>query len=346
MTVSARRVTGDGPAAPTRAPPDGRLTQGRWRGRRPGKAAGMGEIRVGTCSWTDRALVSSGWYPPGRRDAEGWLRHYAAQFPVAEVDATYYGLPTARNSHLWAARTPGGFRFDVKAFSLLTGHPTRPGALPPDLRPALERQRGRPGTDPGLLDEVWSRFGEALRPLRDSGRLGALLFQFPGRFAPGRSAEAFLRACRERTAGWPVAVEFRHPGWWSEDRAAGTSALLSELDAAAVAVDTAQTLPASVPPVAAVTVPRLAVVRFHGRSTAWGTGTKEEKFRHSYTAAELSEWTPRIRAMAEQAREVHVLFNNCCGDAAVRAAQSMRQLLGGVPDGPAGAPGPDVVSWP
>lgn len=124
-----------------------------------------------------------------------------------------------------------------------------------------------------------------------------------------------------------MAVEFRHPGWWREDHIAATTALLTELDAAAVAVDMVQTLPASVPPVAPVTSSQFAVVRFHGRNSAWGTGTKEERFRHSYTREELSEWIPRIRAMAEQAREVHVLFNNCCADASVRAAQSMRQLL-------------------
>ncbi|MFD7917899.1 DUF72 domain-containing protein [Streptomyces sp. NPDC059740] len=288
----------------------------------------MGEIRVGTCSWTDRALVSSGWYPRGHRDAEGRLRHYAGRFSVVEVDATYYALPSRHNSLLWAERTPAGFRFDVKAFSLLTGHPTRPSALPAELRPALARQRDRAGTDPGLLDEVWDRFSAALTPLRDAGRLGTLLFQFPRQLAPGRAAAAFLRQCRARAAGWPVAVEFRHPGWWREDRRAGTTALLRELDAAAVAVDMVQTLPASVPPVAPVTSPHLAVVRFHGRNSAWGTGTKEERFRHSYTAGELSEWTPRIRTMAEQAGEVHVLFNNCCGAAAVHAAETMSDLLG------------------
>ncbi|MFC4034096.1 DUF72 domain-containing protein [Streptomyces polygonati] len=287
----------------------------------------MGEIRVGTCSWTDKALVSSGWYPAGHRDAEGRLRHYASRFPVVEVDATYYGLPSARNSILWAERTPEGFRFDVKAFSLLTGHPTRPGALPVELRPALARQQ-RGGVDPGLLDEVWDRFSGALEPLRRAGRLGTLLFQFPRQLAPGRPAAAVLRQCRERAAGWPVAVEFRHPGWWREDHVAATTALVTELDMSAVAVDMVQTLPTSVPPIARVTTPALAVVRFHGRSSAWGTGTKEERFRHSYTPGELSEWTPRIRALADRAQEVHVLFNNCCADAAVRAAESMGELLG------------------
>ncbi|MER8154355.1 DUF72 domain-containing protein [Streptomyces sp. NPDC094472] len=293
----------------------------------------MGEILVGTCSWTDRTLVSSGWYPPGLRDAEGRLRHYAAQFPVVEVDATYYSLPSARNSVLWAERTPDGFRFDVKAFSLLTGHPTPPNALPADLRPALAGRRGgrpRPAViDPGLLDEVWQRFSGALEPLKRSGRLGTLLFQFPPWFAPDDAqAKAYLDACARRTAGWPVAVEFRHPGWWQDGEWAETAAVLKEWGMSAVAVDMTQKLPASIPPVTPVTSPGLAVARFHGRNDAWGAGTKEERFRHTYTTDELTEWIPRLHAMAGQADEVHALFNNCCADAAVRAAESMRQLLG------------------
>ncbi|BAJ29818.1 MULTISPECIES: DUF72 domain-containing protein [Kitasatospora] len=280
----------------------------------------MGEIRVGACSWTDRALVAGGWYPPGRRDAEGRLRHYATRFPLVEVDATYYALPSTRNSALWAERTPAGFRFDVKAFSLLTGHPTRAAALPADLRPVRR-------DDPGLLDEVWARFSGALEPLRAAGRLGTLLFQFPPGLAPGAPARAVLRACRERTAGWPLAVEFRHPGWWRPEQADATRALLAGLDAAAVAVDTAQGLPGSVPPVAEVTSRDLAVVRFHGRSPAWGTGSKEDRYRHDYAPAELAPWVERIRALADRARETHVLFNNCCGDAAVRAAETMAGLL-------------------
>ncbi|MFI0814399.1 DUF72 domain-containing protein [Streptomyces sp. NPDC021098] len=288
----------------------------------------MGEILVGTCSWTDRALLSSGWYPPGCRDAEGRLRHYAAQFPVVEVDATYYSLPSTRNSALWAERTPDGFRFDIKAFSLLTGHPTTPNALPADLRSALPG-RSRSGHDPALLDEVWQRFTGALEPLKRAGRLGTLLFQFPPWFAPNDPrSQAFLDQCARRTAGWPVAVEFRHPGWWQDGERAQTEAMLKDWGMRAVAVDMTQTLPTSIPPVTPVTSPRLAVARFHGRNKAWGTGTKEERFRHTYTTDELEEWAPRLRRMADQADEVHALFNNCCADAAVRAAESMRHLLG------------------
>ncbi|MEU7278478.1 DUF72 domain-containing protein [Streptomyces sp. NPDC045431] len=282
----------------------------------------MGEILIGTCSWTDKALVASGWYPPGRQDPEGRLRHYAERFSVVEVDATYYALPSTRNSLLWVERTPPGFRFDVKAFSLLTGHPTRDAALPADLR-------GRPRTtgDTGLLDEIWHRFSDALRPLRNAGRLGTLLFQFPPWFAPGARSEAALRHTRLRTGDWPVAVEFRHPDWWRDEHRARTTALLRELDAAAVAVDTPQGLPTSIPPVTPVASPDLAVVRFHGRSPEWGRGSKEDRFRHAYAEDELREWRPRLRALADRVTHLHVLFNNCCADAAVRAAASMQGLL-------------------
>ncbi|MFS4107992.1 DUF72 domain-containing protein [Streptomyces sp. PD-S100-1] len=324
----------------------------------------MGEILVGACSWTDPMLVRSGWYPVGSRSPEGRLRHYAGRLPVVEVDSTYYALPGERNSRLWAERTPDGFVFDVKAFSLLTGHPTRDAALPPDLRggarasgdrrdprdlrdpqglrdlrhPQDSRDSRDPRDlrnlrDPALLDAVWERFAEGIGPLRRAGRLGSVLFQFPPWFRPGRRSEEFLAECAGRTAKWPVSVEFRHPAWWREEQAGATAALLRRHGFAAVAVDMAQTLPASVPPVTPVTSPRLSVVRFHGRSTAWGTGSKEDRFRHEYTDTELAEWVPRVGALAARVERVHVLFNNCCGDAAVRAAERMRALLdgGGVP---------------
>ncbi|MET7437381.1 DUF72 domain-containing protein [Streptomyces sp. NPDC005496] len=283
----------------------------------------MGEILVGACSWTDRALVGSGWYPPGWRDAEGRLRHYAGQFSVVEVDSAYYALPSERNSLLWSQRTPAGFVFDVKAFSLLTGHPTRDAALPADLR----GRTGRGVPDAVLLDEVWARFASALEPLRRTDRLGTVLFQFPPWFAPGARSETFLRECAARTAGWPLAVEFRHPGWWQEGLYDRTAGLLAELGTSAVAVDMVQTLRTSVPPVTPVPSPELAVVRFHGRNEAWGTGSKEDRFRHTYTDGELAEWVPRVARMAGHAKRVHVLFNNCCADAAVRAAEAMRRLL-------------------
>src|SRR5258708_11871269 len=99
----------------------------------------MGQIRVGTASWTDRTLIETGWYPPEANSPEKRLRYYARQFPLVEVDSTYYTLPSRQAAEAWAARTPAGFTFDVKAFSLFTPHPTPVAALPADLRQAATK---------------------------------------------------------------------------------------------------------------------------------------------------------------------------------------------------------------
>ncbi|MFF4653215.1 DUF72 domain-containing protein [Streptomyces sp. NPDC001380] len=290
----------------------------------------MGRILVGTCSWTDPALAESGWYPPDARSAEERLRHYASRFPLVEVDATYYALPSGRNSLLWVERTPPGFVFDVKAFSLLTRHPTRATALPAAMRP----HTGRPTVyaddlPPGAVDEVWERFLGALRPLHEAGRLGSVLLQFPPWFRPGPQAREYLLECRRRCAPYRVGVEFRNGAWLEEGaRREGTLDFLRSHGLPLVCADTVQGQAASVPPVAAASSGRLSVVRFHGRSPAWSGGDRTERFRHRCTEGELAEWVPRIRSLAGDAAEVHVLFNNCCGDAAPSAAARMSALLG------------------
>jgi len=98
-------------------------------------------VLCGTCSWTDKTLVQeTDWYPQRTMSAKERLQFYAAHFPVAEIDSTYYAPPAEQQSRLWAQRTPDGFRFDVKAYSLLTGHPTKPESLWKDLREELSEE--------------------------------------------------------------------------------------------------------------------------------------------------------------------------------------------------------------
>jgi hypothetical protein len=74
-----------------------------------------GWIRVGTASWTDLTMTAGGvFYPAGADTAEERLQYYAAQFPVVEVDATYYALPALRTSELWVERTPPDFIFNIR----------------------------------------------------------------------------------------------------------------------------------------------------------------------------------------------------------------------------------------
>jgi uncharacterized protein YecE (DUF72 family) len=80
-------------------------------------ARSVGNVYYGTCGWTDRTLIESGgFYPANVRSAEGRLRHYAREFPLVEVDATFYSPPSEENARLWAERAPPDFVFDIKAF--------------------------------------------------------------------------------------------------------------------------------------------------------------------------------------------------------------------------------------
>lgn len=281
-------------------------------------------IRLGTASWTDRTLTAAGvFYPEDANTPETRLRYYASVFPLVEVDATYYALPTPEMAELWAARTPDDFMFDVKAHALMTGHPTEVSRLPRALRDALpadlrEAKRVYPrDLPPEVLDEVWALFLGALQPLRAVGKLGAVLMQYPPWFTPTRESAAELERVRERLGDVHAAVEFRQAGWLGERLAGRTEALLRRLGMSYVTVDEPQGTRSSVPPVPLVTSPELAVVRLHGRRRdTWDRrGTPViERFRYLYAPDELREWVPRIEQVTEAARQVHVVFNNCYGN--------------------------------
>jgi len=287
----------------------------------------VGDIRVGTASWTDKTLLASGWYPPDADSAEARLAYYAEQFPLVEVDSTYYTPPNERNSELWAARTPSGFTFNVKAFSLLTGHPTRPGAFYKDLRPDTDKRNVYlKDTDAHVVDQVWERFLAALGPLHSAGKLGAVLFQFPQWFLISGRNKHYLLECKERSAPYRVCIEFRNATWMSEDNREETLDFLRSYALPYVCVDMPQGHPSSVPPVLASTAD-LAVVRFHGHSEKWTSRDIYERFGYLYSEAEMQEWAPRVRQLSEQAANVHVLMNNCYRNYAQRNARQLADLL-------------------
>src|SRR6266511_3387126 len=102
----------------------------------PGRPAG--NIYYGVCSWTDQTLIDAGtFYPATARTAAERLAYYASQFPIVEVDATYYALPSERNAQLWVERTPPGFVFNIKAFGLFTHHPVVVERLPAAVKELL-----------------------------------------------------------------------------------------------------------------------------------------------------------------------------------------------------------------
>jgi uncharacterized protein YecE (DUF72 family) len=280
-------------------------------------------IKVGTASWSDKTLLASGWYPKGVDTPEKRLAYYAERFPLVEVDSTYYSPPNERNSELWVARTPDDFTFNVKAFSLLTQHATKVGALYKELRPETTKKNVYlKDLAPRAVDEVWERFLGALSPLSEAGKLGALLFQFPQWFPIGKKNKAYILECKARCAPARICVEFRNKTWLSEENEAETLDFLRSYAVPYVCVDMPQGFPSSVPPVVTATAD-LAVVRFHGHNDdGWNSKDIYERFGYLYSDEELREWAPKLRELASQANETHVLMNNCYRNyAQVNAAQ-------------------------
>ena len=288
----------------------------------------MAQIRIGTAGWTDKTLIDSGWYPPEATSPEQRLRYYASQFPLVEVDSAYYALPAEQTAAAWAARTPSGFTFNVKAFSLFTQHPTPVRALPADLREAAAKT-GKDrvylkDVDPEVTNQAWDRFLAALEPLREAGKLGAVLLQFPPWFPISRANKEYIVACAERVAPRRVCVEFRNRTWMTEDNQKETLDFLSGHRLPYVCVDMPQGHSSSIPPVLAATSD-LALVRMHGHSDQWESKDIQQRFGYRYDDKELQQWAGRVKHLAEEAAETHVVFNNCYRDyAQVNAGQLVK----------------------
>ena len=298
---------------------------------------GGGWIRVGTASWTDPTMTAAGvFYPSGADTAEERLAYYARQFPVVEVDATYYALPSPATSQLWVRRTPPDFTFDVKAHALLTGQPSETRRLPKPLRDALPAEAAsKPrlyakDLPPELRDETWRLFAEGLEPLRASGQLGAVFLQYPRWVFPSSEARDSILEAAERLTPMRCAVEFRNGSWLNERNAERTLRFLSDHGIAFVMVDGPQGLRSSIPPITATTSPDLAVVRFHGRRVetweAQGIPTVE-RFRYLYGKDELKPWVPKIAEAAAKAHDTHVLMNNCFANYGTTNAREIAKLL-------------------
>lgn len=291
---------------------------------------GQSRVLFGTTSWADRSLVQAGtFYPRKTMSARDRLAYYASRFPVSEVATTYRFPPTPELSAQWVDRTPPGFVFDIRAWSLLSGSPTLPDSLWSDLHdavPARHRDRRRLYSShlpDDALEECWDRFKHALRPLREAGRLGAVVFQYPGWFAPRPESWHELALLSHRMDGYPVAVEFRSPKWLSGDDCEAVLEWLEEHSLAYVCLDGPGAGPRA-PGSMVASTSDLAVVRFIGRRQV-----DDEPWTapYRYRTDELADWVGRIRALAGSSPEVHVLMDNCWGSDAVDNAWELSALL-------------------
>jgi uncharacterized protein YecE (DUF72 family) len=279
-------------------------------------------ILVGTCSWTGRAIKQAQkLFGTPKLTPEQELRCYSSIFPNVEVDSTFYALPSLQNCQRWAERTPEGFVFHIKAFSLFTTHGTKTQSLPADIRRTLPQNlQGKAQLNSwevpeSVKAELWRRYREALYPLKQAGKLGMILLQFAPWFEPSRENADYILSSQNHLSGLDVAVEFRNRGWFEGRLRQRTPEWLRENNLTMVCVDTPQGLDTSIPPIAEATTLQ-SYVRLHGRNTtSWGQHGASVNNIHDYwyTDAELQEWLGRVRQLDDQTDRVYVLFNTVQG---------------------------------
>jgi uncharacterized protein YecE (DUF72 family) len=178
---------------------------------------------------------------------------------------------------------------------------------------------------------MWARFLDAVAPLKEAGKLGALHFQFAPWVMYGRKGFAQVEACIERLPGYRIAAEFRHRSWFDERHAAHTLDFERRHDLAHVVVDGPQGFANTVPAVWELASNALAVVRLHGRNTeTWNlkSASSSERFNYDYPDHELGELATSIARLAQRTEAIHVIFNNNFEDQGQRNALSLMRILG------------------
>jgi uncharacterized protein YecE (DUF72 family) len=270
-------------------------------------------VRIGTCSWADEALTKH-WYPK-QVPAKERLPYYAERFSTVEVDSTYYRVPERSMVQGWADRTPDDFVMHVKAFGLMTRHPVRLEQIPPDLREGMPvDERGRVDRPPReLRGEVFRQFLGALEPLRETAKLGGILFQLPPYVVWKQSSLDYLEWARDQLGPDAMLVEPRHRSWFEEDVRAELLRFLEEHRMTWVVVDAPKVDARNVPDTLAAVTSPMTYVRFHGRNAGtWNVrgGSAAERFDYLYDEDDLREWVPVLHELSGDAEEAYAFFNN------------------------------------
>ena len=249
-------------------------------------------IRVGVAGW-DYPDWSGLVYPAHATRAFDRLAFLATYFDVIEINSSFYRIPSPATTRSWASRvsSTGCFSFTAKLHRDLT-----------HLSPGRAGDEAMPPPEEGA-----ARYREAVEPLREAGRLGAVLMQFPHAFHDRPQARERLQQLADLLRGLPLVAEFRHRSWDHAD----ALQFLHDLGVGFCNIDQPN-LGSTLRSTGHVTSPN-AYVRLHGRNAdAWfrPDATVAQRYDYLYSEEELRPWAERAERMAERAEEVFIVANN------------------------------------
>jgi uncharacterized protein YecE (DUF72 family) len=285
------------------------------------------DIRVGTSGWSypsGKGTWSGVFYPEQRarrpRGAPKFdeLAFYSEHFDTVEVNSSFYRVPTVAAVRKWTERTPPGFEFSLKLYQKFTH---------PDM--FAKATGGDPSTIGGKdVDE----FRAAIGPLVETGRLGALLAQFPASFKNDPESRGYLEWLLKAFQDYPVAIELRHRSW--SDNPSDTAQMLEEFNAALAQIDEPK-FKSSIRQTAMPTVSSFYYLRLHGRNAAqwWKHDTSEDRYNYLYTAEELKPFADAAKASSREVKKAYLYANNHFSAKSVANAAILKAQLGQELDG-------------
>lgn len=275
-------------------------------------------IRVGTSGWSypsGEGTWNGVFYPPKGRRPRGFneLAFYAEHFDTVEINSTFYRPPAPSSAQKWVKETPHGFDFSVKLYQKFT-HPEM-----------FVKATGQDPHDLGQADI--DEFRAGIAPIVESGKLGALLAQFPASFKNDPNTREYLAWLLQVFREYPLAIELRH-GSWSEQPAEALD-ILSSTGAAWVQIDEPKfrfSIRQSFRP----NTPGLFYMRLHGRNAAswWSHQASEDRYNYLYTADELKPVAETVKEAGRMTRKAYVYMNNHYSAKAVANAAVLKHQLG------------------
>jgi uncharacterized protein YecE (DUF72 family) len=305
------------------------------------QAAPCWEIRVGPAGWSYPDWAGYV-YPSPRPKGFHEATYLAEFFDTIEINTSFYSPLQPGHAHQWLERVAANprFLFTAKLWQKFT-HETffeaesGTAAAPVRSSPSkLSRMASGSTGNPSAEDERVVRAGFDV--LRNAGKLGAVLLQFPFSFHRTSETTAYLTAVLKRFADYPLAVEVRHASWDDPE----IFALLREHHAAFCNIDQPIIGKSLLPSDGRSPFPGkdpgspIGYIRLHGRRyDTWfsddPTIPAHERYNYLYSTEELTPWAARIQSSGEHARKVFAITNNhYLGKGVVNALQLISMLRG------------------
>ncbi|MGX6978563.1 DUF72 domain-containing protein [Vagococcus elongatus] len=237
---------------------------------------------------------------------------YASKLPVVELDTFFYGIKDREVVQGWVDGTPAEFQFVIKAHQCMTLHK--------EWSEVYSSEK-----------EMYQQYFESIRPLVESNKLAGILCQFPPYFDCTKENIIYLKRLGRIFTGLPVAIEFRHHSWYSNNYYPSMLSFMRENYFHLTIVDEPQVPNYSVPFLPVVTNPELVLVRLHGRNkVGWEDKTQDwRKVRtlYDYSDEELVLLGKELKILETKAQKVVVIFNNNSGGHAAKNCLRLKEML-------------------